>query len=194
MFTGKITREEMEEEHPAELEWVEKGSAWQRPAPQVIRRRQRAFVPIALVLALFLSWGVISFVTIEPNTAITTIPKGETAEVFVPVTPTPRPTSVPEPTAEGVAGASPESWNGNYSALFRNRCGTCHGRTAVSGLNLSTYQEALKGGTGGPAIVPGNPDDSVLVQIQSAGGHPGQLTIDELNQVIQWILAGAPEN
>jgi hypothetical protein len=29
--------------------------------------------------------------------------------------------------------------------------------------------------------------------MQSIGGHPGQLTIDELNQVIDWIISGAPE-
>ncbi len=193
MFTGKVTREEMEDEHPAELEQIEKGTGWQRPSPEVIRRRQRAFFPVALVTAGVLSWGVIAFVTVEPKTAITTVPRGETAAVFVPVTPTPRPTLTPQPTAATVAGASPDSWDGNFSALFSNRCGTCHGRTSVSGLNLSTYQGALKGGSRGPAIVPGNPDASVLVQIQSAGNHPGQLTIAELNQVIQWILAGAPE-
>jgi cytochrome b subunit of formate dehydrogenase/mono/diheme cytochrome c family protein len=193
MFTGKITRDEMEEEHPAELEIIEKGEGWQRPPAELIRRRQRTFIPVAVVLALVLSWGVIQFVTIEPTTAITTVPKGETAAVFVPVTPTPRPTATARPTAEVIAGASPNSWDGNYSALFSNRCGSCHGRTAVSGLNLSTYQNALQGGSRGPAIVPGNPDASILVQVQSLGGHPGQLTIDELNQVIQWILAGAPE-
>jgi cytochrome b subunit of formate dehydrogenase len=194
MFTGKITREEMKEEHPAELETIETGAGWQKPSPDVIRRRQRTFIPVALVMALVLSWGVIRFITVEPSTALTTVPKGETVAVFVPVTPTPRPTTTPRPTAEVVAGASSNSWDGNYSALFSNRCGTCHGRTAVSGLNLSTYQNALEGGSRGPAIVPGNPDASVLVQVQSAGGHPGQLTIDELNQVIQWILAGAPEH
>ena len=193
MFTGKITHEEMEEEHPAELKMIETDAGWQRPAPQVIRRRQRTFIPVAVVMALVLSWGVIQFVTVEPSTALTTVPKGETAAVFVPITPTPRPTTTPRPTAEVVAGASSNSWDGNYSALFSNRCGTCHGRTAVSGLNLSTYQAALKGGSLGPAIVPGNPDASLLVQVQSAGSHPGQLTIDELNQVIEWILGGAPE-
>jgi mono/diheme cytochrome c family protein len=193
MFTGKITRQEMEEEHPAELEVLGTDAGWQRPAPELIRRRQRTFIPVAVVIALVLSWGVIQFVTIEPSTAITTVPKGETVAVFAPITPTPRPTTTPRPTAEVVAGASSNSWDGNYSALFSNRCGTCHGSTAVSGLNLSTYLNALKGGSSGPAIVPGNPDASMLVQVQSAGGHPGQLTIDELNQVIQWILAGAPE-
>jgi len=31
------------------------------------------------------------------------------------------------------------------------------------------------------------------VAIQSAGGHPGQLTEDELAQFLAWIQAGAPE-
>ncbi len=86
-----------------------------------------------------------------------------------------------------------DTWDGYFSGLFRNRCSTCHGFTKVGGLSLATYQDALKGGNSGPAIVPGNPDSSVLVQKQSLGNHPGQLTIDELNQVIAWILAGAPE-
>jgi hypothetical protein len=31
------------------------------------------------------------------------------------------------------------------------------------------------------------------VKKQAAGGHPGMLTSDELNQVIEWINNGAPE-
>jgi mono/diheme cytochrome c family protein len=85
------------------------------------------------------------------------------------------------------------TWEGYFSGLFRNRCSTCHGFTKVSGLSLSTYQEALKGGNSGPAIIPGDPDNSILIQKQSLGNHPGQLTIDELNLVIDWIRAGAPE-
>jgi hypothetical protein len=34
----------------------------------------------------------------------------------------------------------------------------------------------------------------VLVQMQQLGGHPGQLSDQELQQVIEWIEAGAPEN
>ena len=56
---ARLTHEEMEEEHPAELELIETGAAWQRPTPELIRRRQRTFIPVAVVLALVLSWGVI---------------------------------------------------------------------------------------------------------------------------------------
>jgi len=58
---------------------------------------------------------------------------------------------------------------------------------------LATYEKALQGGKDGPAIVPGDPEASKLVEIQGAGGHPGQLTDAELEQVIEWIAAGAPK-
>jgi len=193
MFTGYLSREEMEEEHPAELHAIESGRAWQRPPEEVIRQRQRVFVPVAVVAAVAFSAGAIRFVTIEPATAISTIPQGETVAVFVPVTPTPRPTQAPPATPEPAAGGQPTSWDGYFSALFQNRCGACHGRTAVGGINLSTYANAVQGGPGGPGIVPGDPDASHIVQIQAAGNHPGQLTIEELQQVIEWIEAGAPE-
>lgn len=193
MFIGHLTHEEMEEEHPAELKQIESGEGWQPPPKEVIRRRQKVFFPIAAFSAIVLSWGVIAFVSVEPETAITTVPQGETAAVFVPVTPTPRPTAVPTATPELPAGVGAETWEGKYSALLMNRCGSCHGRTAVGGLNLSTYANALAGGNDGPGIVPGRSDDSQIVLVQSNGNHPGQLTIDELQQLIDWIEAGAPE-
>jgi formate dehydrogenase subunit gamma len=193
MFTGKLTEEQMKHEHPAELDQIENYQAWERPPTEIIRKRQRVFYPIAAVLTVILGLGLVGFITIENTSPVTTVPQGETAAIFVPLTPTPRPTAIATPTIALPGGVSPNSWNGSYQALFRNRCGTCHGVTSVSGLSLATYQSALKGGTRGPAIVPGNPDASILVQIQSAGNHPGQLTIDELNQIIAWIKSGAPE-
>jgi cytochrome b subunit of formate dehydrogenase len=192
MFTGNLTREEMMHEHPANLASIDAGTAWIQPPEKIIQKRQRFFLPVAIVLSVFFVYQVYKFVTFE-ETAITTIPPGETVNVFVPLTPTPRPTLAPSPTPEIQEGVSPDSWQGNYDALFRNRCGSCHGITSVGGLTLATYQDALVGGDAGPAIVPGDPDASVLVAVQSAGNHPGQLTLDELDDVIEWILAGAPE-
>jgi mono/diheme cytochrome c family protein len=77
--------------------------------------------------------------------------------------------------------------------LFRDRCGSCHGITAVSGLSLAEYDSALAGGNSGPGIVARDAQASWLVRIQSQGGHPGQLTSEELAEVIDWIEAGAPE-
>ena len=61
-------------------------------------------------------------------------------------------------------------------------------------LSLKTYADALEGRQDRPgALCPNDPDTSVLVQVQQAGGHAGQLSADELAQVIAWIEAGAPE-
>lgn len=192
MFTGKLTREEMRHEHPSELAEIESGTVYKRPPLKVIRSRQKIYFPVAFVLVVIFVTGMYFFLNIE-TTAIAGLPKGETAEIFVPITPTPRPTPLPSPTPEPGAQVGAMTWEGYFGGLFKNRCGTCHGVTKVGGLTLATYQDALTGGTSGASIIPGDPDSSVLVQVQSAGGHPGQLTIDELNKVIEWIIAEAPE-
>lgn len=189
MFTGRLSRSEMQEEHPAELEAIESGQVPPEPSPEAVRRRETFYIPAATLLAISLGFGLVRFTTFE-QTAIQTVPPGETAPVFVPLTPTPAPTLPPTPTLEGV---QTNSWEGRFGGLFRDRCGTCHGFTSLSGLSLASYQDALQGGNRGPAIVPGDPNDSVLVQMQSTGDHPGQLTDDELQAVIEWIEAGAPE-
>jgi hypothetical protein len=85
------------------------------------------------------------------------------------------------------------TWDNAIGALLQEKCGICHGSAATAGLNLSTYADALKGGSSGLAIVPGFDANSLIVIKQQAGGHPGQLTADELAMVIEWIKAGAPE-
>ena len=66
--------------------------------------------------------------------------------------------------------------------------------TAIQGLDLTTYQSALQSGVNGPVIIPGDAEQSLLVQKQSgAQPHFGQLTPEQLQLVIDWINAGAPE-
>ena len=191
MFTGKMTREEMEEEHPAELALIESGKAPNRPPVSLVRRREQFFIPVAAIAVAALGFGLYKFTTIEV-TAISFVPQEENAPIFVPITPTPSPT--PPPTATPLPGSIvANSWNDGVSQLLNNRCGTCHVQQQLSGLSLATYQGALQGGNSGPAVVPGDPQSSMLVQVQSAGGHPGQLTPEELDKIIQWIKAGAPE-
>lgn len=81
----------------------------------------------------------------------------------------------------------------NYiGPLFTVRCAACHGDLATAGLNLLTYESAMKGGEDGAVIVPGD-SNSLLIQIQSAGDHFANLLPEELEIVKQWIAAGAPE-
>jgi formate dehydrogenase gamma subunit len=197
MFTGKMTEEEMLHEHPLELADIKSGIADRPVDDATLRKRQRVYLPIAGVLALFMLLGVYGFVNAE-TTALTTVTRQEpTAEVFVPWTPTPAPTMTPTP--EGGATAAPVpsgalTWDDTVGPMFQAKCTTCHGASALGGLNLSTYEDAMRGGESGPAIIPGDSAGSLLVQVQQSGDHPALLTPEELTQVIEWIDAGAPEN
>lgn len=101
------------------------------------------------------------------------------------------PTPTPAPTPSGGA----VTFDSAIGPLFQGRCGGCHGPSGgLQGLDLTTYSGVMKGGVNGPVIQPGNPQESSLIQKQSGDQpHFGQLTPDELDQVIQWIKAGAPE-
>ena len=189
MFTGWLSRREMEHEHPAELDDIDAGLGQPEPAPEVIRRREAIYIPIAAVLALIMGFSLFAFVTFE-ETAIETVPLGESVAAFLPLTPTPAPTPVPSPTTDETQLAS---WVARYEGLLRDRCSTCHGFTTVGGLSLASYEQALVGGNNGPALVPRDPDASLLVVVQATGNHPGQLSPEELEDVIAWIVAGAPE-
>ena len=85
MFTGYISRHAMVEEHPAELEQIERGRVQRTVEPAGVRRRRRIFMPIAAVITLVMLGGLYLFVTYE-QTAISTVPRTE-IEVFA--TPTP---------------------------------------------------------------------------------------------------------
>ena len=82
------------------------------------------------------------------------------------------------------------------------KCLVCHGRREQrAGLDLRTRASMLRGGKSGPAIVPGQPDESLLVKrIASQQMPPPALqeqycvrTVDsgELEKLKQWIAQGA---
>ncbi|MBI1297175.1 hypothetical protein GC175_19675 [bacterium] len=74
MFTGRISRHEMEEEHALELAEIEAGIADRPVDPVSERRRRLIFLPVAAVISVTLLTGLYFFVTYE-ETAITTIPR-----------------------------------------------------------------------------------------------------------------------
>jgi nitrate/TMAO reductase-like tetraheme cytochrome c subunit len=104
--------------------------------------------------------------------------------------PPPAPTPTPAP-----AGAEIKlTYNDTIGPLFKQKCSVCHGEDATQGLNLITYSAAMAGSDNGAVIVPGDAEASLLVKKQSgAEAHFGQLTPEELELVIDWINAGAPE-
>lgn len=222
MFTGKMSEQDMLHEHPLELADIKAGMADRPVDPVTVRKRERIYLPIAGLLALFMLGGIYGFVNAEDTALTTTERQIPTVEVFVPFTPTPAPTQTPtlpptqtplptltptltpEPETTGTAGtpetastASAEStgltWDGVIGTMLQAKCSTCHGASAFGGLNLSTYADALKGGSSDPVIIAGDAANSLLVTKQQAGGHPSQLTPEEIAQIIEWINAGASE-
>ena len=81
--------------------------------------------------------------------------------------------------------------------LLEARCVGCHrGVAARADLTLDTRDGLLKGGESGPALVPGKPDESLLVEMIS-GDEPSmpkdapRLAAAEVDAIRRWIAAGA---
>jgi cytochrome b subunit of formate dehydrogenase/mono/diheme cytochrome c family protein len=190
IWTGKITRKEMEEDHPLELKAIDTGEETKEAIPGLLSKRRQIYYPIAAVTSVVLILLVYRFLTLEV-TAISTLPPAVQVPAVQIQTPTPLPTEVPTPTLPPPPPGASLTWNAVIGPLFQQKCGACHG--AAGGLDLNSYASALKGGANGPVIVPGNVDGSTLVAMQAAGGHPGQFSADELDQVKKWIEAGTPQ-
>ncbi len=96
----------------------------------------------------------------------------------------------PEPEVSfGVLAPTYES----LQPVFEAECGLCHGTTdPSSNLVLTTYVGVNTGGDGGSIIVPGDPDASRLIEVQT-GDHFGLLNADVLAVVRQWIADGTPQ-
>jgi len=84
------------------------------------------------------------------------------------------------------------------------RCVACHGpRRQDGGLDIRSPASLRKGGSSGPAFVPGDPDGSLLIQrIESEACPPQDLLLkffvkrpsrSEVERLREWIGAGAPE-
>src|SRR5262245_32570598 len=107
-----------------------------------------------------------------------------------------------------VAGVSPKKASpdlvseNEVTPIFQLHCTGCHGkRRQEGGLDLRTQASRLKGGKSGPALVPGKPEDSLLMKrILSGEMPPPKLlyeyavrppTTTEVETLRRWIAGGA---
>jgi mono/diheme cytochrome c family protein len=56
-----------------------------------------------------------------------------------------------------------EFFDKSVRPVLTENCVSCHGNTAAGGLRLDSREAALQGGKSGPAIVPGDPEKSLLM-------------------------------
>src|SRR5882724_6289263 len=81
--------------------------------------------------------------------------------------------------------------------IFQQRCLTCHNQqTTRSGLSLMSRESLVTGGNRGPAIVPGKPDESVMIQAVRQDGAlkmplGGKLPAEEIQVLVDWVRGGA---
>ena len=107
------------------------------------------------------------------------------------------------PEAPVPAAAPPVREREVMAAILGAKCLPCHGRRRQeAGLDLRTREGLLKGGASGPAIVPGKPEESLLVRRIRAQEMPPPplqeefsvrgLTSVEFEKLQAWIARGAP--
>jgi hypothetical protein len=88
--------------------------------------------------------------------------------------------------------------------ILLRRCTVCHGpRVQEAGLDLRTKASMLRGGKSGPSIVPGKPEESLLLKKIKSGAMPPRRRIvevsikpiepAEIDVLVKWIARGAPE-
>ncbi len=118
----------------------------------------------------------------------------------------PTPTQVPggsqatsaAPTATATP-SGPPTFVDDVFPILDDRCVPCHG--SFGGWDASTYEFVMTSGDHAPVVIPGDADNSLLAQkllgTQSEGSvmpPRGVLSDDEIQTILDWIAAGAPEN
>ncbi len=95
------------------------------------------------------------------------------------------------------AAESPVSFSAQIQPILAERCGMCHKPEGGQGqLSLADWAGVSKGGKSGPAIVPGRPDESLLMQ-KISGAEPAMPAVGEpldaarVELIRRWIAQGA---
>ncbi len=107
--------------------------------------------------------------------------------------------TVPPGVVQPQTGPDAELFEAQVRPLLVNVCFRCHTDDEEGGLRLDSREQMLKGGESGPAIVPGDPDASLLIKaVRHAPGVPKmprkaqQLTDAQIDALARWIRLGAP--
>jgi len=105
------------------------------------------------------------------------------------------------PSTEKVDPAAVELFEKKVRPVFAQQCYKCHSNTAdklKAGLFMDSREGLLKGGTTGPAIVPGHPEKSLLIEAIKYGNSDlqmppkNQLSAAVIADISRWIQMGAP--
>ncbi len=93
--------------------------------------------------------------------------------------------------------AAVEFFEAKVRPVLVQRCGSCHNDgKAKGGLRLDSRAEAITGGPSGPALVPGKPEESLLVEAIRYGDAlqmppKSKLPAEEIATITRWVEQGA---
>src|SRR5688572_6386622 len=100
--------------------------------------------------------------------------------------------------AQTVDSKSVEFFEKRIRPLLAERCYPCHsGKTQWGGLRVDSRSGLLQGGTRGPALVPGNPEESLLIKAVSYQQADlkmpptGRLSDQDVAALAEWVRMGA---
>ncbi len=98
----------------------------------------------------------------------------------------------PSPTAKPAPEAA-EHFEKQVKPILLGRCLECHGSSKEGGLDLRLRTTALAGGDSGEVLVAGEPDESLLLELVTAGEMPPNepLSETEVAALRKWIADGA---
>ncbi|HJT36241.1 MAG TPA: DUF1549 domain-containing protein, partial [Pirellulales bacterium] len=90
----------------------------------------------------------------------------------------------------------PLTFERDVRPIFKTHCFQCHGEDGQrkGGLDLRLKRLAEQGGDSGPAIVPGKPDESLLIERLRSGEMPPidkKPPAEQIETIARWVAAGA---
>jgi hypothetical protein len=98
------------------------------------------------------------------------------------------------------AAQSADYFESKVRPVLAANCYDCHADQQMGGLRLDSREGLLTGGRSGPAVVPGDPDKSLLIQAIRQTSETlkmpkgGRLRPDEIEALTEWVRAGAMWN
>jgi len=103
-----------------------------------------------------------------------------------------------EPTEAEAVTPETVSFADDVLPILLDRCAECHGDdNPEEGLVLLTHNDLMLGSWYGSVVKPGDPAGSYLLELVETGQMPKKgddLTKAEIDAIIAWIEAGAPDN
>lgn len=120
-------------------------------------------------------------------------------EPLTSLVPAVKPSAPPETQITKSLGTETVSFSNDLARVFAKQCTACHGaRQPRENFRVTNFQSLLQGGDSGPAIIPGNPEESLLIKkLKGTGGGQrmpaGRQPLDDelMAKMETWIKEGA---